>query len=99
MNQNNIEPQSNIGLVCDKHAPKPNKYSGTDPKNFLHKSVKLGFPSPQGIEHMRVLVQKIGTSGTDLEGTLDNDPVYDVGYDCGDYIGFDVSEIEDLLHE
>lgn len=49
-----------------------------------------------GPEYMWVLVEKLGTQGTELEGTLDNDPVYDVGYECGDYIGSDVSEIADV---
>lgn len=96
---NEPEPIHNIGWVCREHAPKPGKYSGQDPNNFMHKFVKLGFPSPQGVEHMWVYVERLGTQGTDLEGVLSNDPVYDVGYACEDGVGFDVSEIEAVQGE
>lgn len=96
MGQNNSEPLSNIGLVCRSHVPKPGKYSDINPSYFLNKIAKLGFPSPQGTEYMWVLVKRLGNHGTDLEGVLDNNPVYDVGYDYGDGVGFDVSEIVDI---
>jgi hypothetical protein len=96
MDQDKPESPLNIGLVCPTHAPKPGKYTGQDPTSFLKKFVKLGFPSPQGVEHMWVRVERLGTQGTELEGVLDNDPVYDVGFVCGDDIGFDVAEIEEV---
>lgn len=89
------ESPTNIGFVCKTHEPKPGKFSGQDPKNFLGKFVKLGFPSPQGTEHMWVIVKRLG-SQTQLEGALDNDSIYDTGYDCGDGVGFDVEEIEEV---
>jgi hypothetical protein len=101
MSQNDQEPTSNIGLVCPEHAPKPGKYTGQDPSSFLNKFVKLGFiaKSPQyKTEHMWVRVERLGTHGTQLEGVLNNDPVMDVGYDCGDGVGFDVDEIEDVTN-
>ena len=93
-----LEPLSNVGAVCDDHVSKPGKYAGQDPNNFLNKFVKLGFPSSQGTkEHMWVRVSGLGTQGTDLEGVLDNDPILDVGFSCGDGVGFDVSEIETVI--
>ncbi len=90
------EPLHNLRVLHKDCTPKPGKYSGSKPEEFLNKLVKLLFPSPQGAEYMWVIVDKIGTQGTELEGTLDNDPVYDVGYEYGDYLGFDVSEIVDV---
>lgn len=98
MDKNKPESLSNIVRVCRIHAPKMGRYIGRDPSSFLNKFVKIGFPSSQGVtEHMWVLVEKLGTQGTELEGTLDNDPVYDVGYKSGDYVGLDVAEIEDEI--
>lgn len=48
-------------------------------------------------EHMWVRVESLGTHGTELEGVLDNDPVFDIGYEYGDGVGFDVSEIEQVV--
>ncbi len=90
------EPLCNIRVLHKDCAPEPGKYVGKKPEEFLNKFVKLKFPSPQGPEYMWVIVNAIGTQGTDLEGTLDNDPIYDVGFECGDYIGFDISEIVDI---
>lgn len=100
MGHNILESLQNIVLVCEKHASKSGKYVGQDPNQFLHKFVKLGFPSPQGTEHMWIFVERVGEQGdvTELEGTLANDPINDVGYEHGTYIGFDVEEIEDV-HE
>lgn len=89
------EPLANIGHVCPKHSPKAGKFKGQDPKSFIGKFVKLGFPSDRGVlEHMWVKVDKLGENGDELEGTLDNDPVYEVGFVCGDGVGFNVDEIE-----
>jgi len=89
------EPISNIGHVCPVHAPKPGRFAGQDPQTFLGKVVKLGFKTTDGktTEHMWVKVDKVNENG-ELEGVLDNDPVYDVGYVCGDALAFQVEEIE-----
>jgi hypothetical protein len=88
-----MEDPRNIGMVCERHAPQPGRYTGTDPKTFIGKHVKLGFPSKSGrIEHMWVLVESV--EGDELRGALANDPVLDVGFVCGDGVGFVVDEIE-----
>jgi uncharacterized protein DUF2314 len=88
-----MEDPRNIGAVCDRHAPKAGRYKDADPKTFIGKYVKLGFPSKSGrIEHMWVRVESI--EGAELHGVLDNDPVLDVGFVCGDGVGFTVDEIE-----
>lgn len=94
------ESVHNIGLACPEHGPRPGQFTGQDPKTFIGKLVKLGFPTDDQqyrIEHMWVKVDSLGTHGTELEGVLDNDPVFEVGYDCGDGVGFDVSEIEQVM--
>jgi hypothetical protein len=93
------EPLENIGIVCKEHEPKPGKFIGKDPSSFIGKFVKLGFITKNPrykTEHMWVKVESLGTHGTELEGVLDSDPVFDVGYECGDGVGFDVSEIEQV---
>ncbi len=96
------EPLSNSAYVCSKHASKPGAYTGQDPKGFVGKHVKLGFPAKdQGrstTEHMWVRVTKLyeGTENEQLEGTIDNDPVLDCAYKDGDTIAFSVKEIEDV---
>lgn len=94
------EPISNIGFVCPDHEPKPGRYKGHDPKDFIGLAVKLGFPHSGGKakEHMWVIVTGLGKE-TQLEGILDNDPVLVEDYDCGDGVGFDVEEIEEVDHE
>lgn len=90
-----MESPRNVGLVCPEHSPKPGKFKGQDPTIFLGKYVKLGFTTKQGpIEHMWVKVERLGDQ-TQLEGVLNNDPVYDTEYKCGEEIGFDVEEIEE----
>ncbi len=94
------EPISNYGFVCSSHEPKPGKYKDCDPKTFIGKAVKLGFPCKNGAkEHMWVLVHE--TENNLLRGELDNDPVLITDFDpplkCGDWIEFEVHEIEDVL--
>ncbi len=88
--------QGNVGFVCPEHESKPGKYKGRKPKEFIGKYVKLGFPikGTNSREHMWVLVEKVVKG--ELQGTLDNDPTSDVGYECGDGVGFKVEEIEDV---
>lgn len=93
------EPINNIGYVCSEHAPKAGKYIGQDPKAFIGKFVKLAFDDRHGKtkEHMWVkVVDFYDESKGELRGVLDNDPVYDVGYECGDELAFEVHEIEDV---
>lgn len=93
------EPLINIGLVCPAHASKPGKYAGQLPTTFIGKFVKLGFKNENGTEteHMWVKVTKLSDNGKELHGILDNDPVYDVGYQYGDELAFEVDEIEDVV--
>lgn len=92
------ESLSNIGLVCPECASQPGKYTGQPPAIFLGKHVKLGFKTEDGekTEHMWVKVTALDPNGKELHGILDNDPIYDVGYDCGDLLAFAVDEIEDV---
>ena len=88
------EPPYNHDFVCIDHEPKPGGFIGQDPSTFIGKCVKLGFPAKDDRkEHMWVKVERLGKD-TELEGVLDNDPQLDVGYACGDGVGFDVNEIE-----
>ncbi len=91
------EPAHNIGFVCKDHQPKPGKYSSHDPKTFLGKYVKLGFPARNSgvVEHMWVKVEEV--TDKELIGTLDNDPIKDVGYLHGDALAFELHEIEDVM--
>src|SRR5262249_37733727 len=96
----NPEPASNIGLVCPLHAPKPNPIlAAMDPQAFLGQYVKIAFPclacTPVQYEHMWIYVTRVLKDGT-LLGTLDNDPVHQVGALCGATIIFDTAEIEAL---
>lgn len=102
------EPIFNVGLVCKDHAPKPGKFKDNKPADFVGKIVKLGFPATnplsqkETLEHMWVRVDSLvqpGTydSGEELVGTLDNDPILDCEYACGDEVAFKVEEIEDAV--
>lgn len=96
---NDQEPTSNIGLVCDEHAPKPGLFKNFPAEYFIGLHVKLGFPSKEGpLEHMWVKVEWYDEATCELKGKLDNDPVYDVGYQCNDDLAFEVDEIE-AVHE
>lgn len=94
------EPLSNIGAVCEDCASKPGKYTGQDPKTFVGKHVKLGFPArdprtmKKTTEHMWVEVQEVTPEG--LKGTVNNDPIMVTQYICGTEILFTVDEIEDV---
>jgi len=47
---------------------------------------------------MWVLVQRVTEDG-DLEGLLDNDPVYNVGYSAGDTVLVPLVMIEDVMED
>lgn len=99
------EPASNIGFVCNDHAPKPGKFADADPTKLIGSYCKLGFQCkrPDGsplVEHMWVVVREV--DGGSLKGQLDNDPigVYEGDFEglaCGDTIEFKLEEIEDLI--
>jgi hypothetical protein len=94
------EPLLNVGLVCEKHAPKPGSFTGQDPSTFIGKHVKLGFPAldrgRQTTEHMWVMVTELfsGPEPEQLVGFVNNDPVLECAYKDGDAVAFAVSEIE-----
>ena len=109
------EPFSNISLVCKDHAPKPGKYRDGKPEDFVGKMVKLGFTGTNphtgkvSLEHMWVRVSEALQPDKyqagdwlfqqELIGSLDNDPVFEMEYQCGDNIAFKIEEIEDVYSE
>jgi uncharacterized protein YegJ (DUF2314 family) len=92
------EPLSNIVLVCDQHAPKPDPRYRTMPLHALvGKYCKLAFHDQGRIEHMWVRCTALGhMTDFQLKGTLDNDPVVITSVEYGDQVLFNRSEIEDL---
>lgn len=90
-----------MGFVCDEHRSKPDPQYFDKPFDWFHnKYCKLSFQgkNPDGEdchEAMWVLV----TGDQEIEGTkmligvLDNDPVYEMEYKCGDGVGFERNEI------
>ena len=93
------EPRSNWGRVHPALAPKPDPALAELPAaHFLGRYVKLAFPCLQHQdrkEHMWVHVYALLQDGT-LLGRLDNDPVHNVGAQCGDTVQFTRDEIEAL---
>jgi hypothetical protein len=93
----------NIGLVCPTHASKPGAFTGKDPKTFVGKYVKLGFPATDprtklpSTEHMWVKVEGLHEEG--LHGVVNNDPVLDCEYSDGSGVAFGVDEIEAVYEE
>ena len=91
------ETSANWGLVHPECAPTPDpRYRHVPPAWFLDRYVKLGFPclqTPTVFEHMWVHVSAVLADGT-LLGRLDNDPVHNVGAQCGDTVQFTRDEIE-----
>lgn len=90
----------NVGIVCPEHSPKPNeKYAKEAPESFIGKFVKLGFKGkdPTGAErteHMWVEVTAV--RDRELVGEVNNVPILEMEYECGDLIGFELDEIEDV---
>lgn len=92
------EPLSNIGMVCDAHAPKPRPELVKKAESLVGKFVKKGFATglPKGepqVEHMWVDVQRV--EGEELVGLLNNDPLV-VPLRCGDTVRVKLSEVEDV---
>jgi uncharacterized protein YegJ (DUF2314 family) len=97
------ESPHNIGYVCPDHAPKPKPVFLTiSPEKFIGQCVKLAFKVEPGngpsLEHMWVQVRALYDAGPEeLQGVLDNDPRYPVGYKYGDWVAFNRNEIEEVL--
>lgn len=90
----------NIRYAHGSCSPQPDPALHRIPKEyFLGVMVKLRFPvanHPQlSAEHMWVKVDVLTAQG--LSGTLENEPMGDVGYVYGDRIEFSVSDIEAVL--
>ena len=88
------EPRSNIGLYCEKHAPKPIGFSG-DPQTLVGCYVKKGFPvESANVEKEHMWVKVISVKDGVLIGTLANDPLYLIEMRCGDKVEVKLDEIE-----
>lgn len=91
------KPDSNIGRVCENHAPRPNpELAAKDPRIFIGGHVKKRFdtdlPGPNG-EHMWVKVHSVVND--ELVGELDNEPAYCSNLKNGDPVVVKRDEIED----
>lgn len=104
------EKIENVVMVCTEHSSKPMKeYFGVPMcdvplEQFKGKYVKKRFttvddaPTDQArFEHMWVRVTGIDEDEELLVGELNNDPVLDVGFSCGDIVQVDPSEIEAVM--
>lgn len=92
------EPLDNIMVLCGEHATKPNPALHQAPlESYAGFYVKRGFQilNGEGTEHMWVRVT--GNRDGLLVGTLNNDPLHNVGYVDGDQVTFAVTDIEDML--
>lgn len=92
---------NNIQIFCKDHGPQAGEYTGKPPGDFIGKLVKRVFqakksPIPGMIsEHMWVKIHDI--NGNRLIGTLDNQPILDVGLKYGDMVTVELTEIEDIM--
>lgn len=95
----------NVRLVCDAHAPRAGRYTGTAPETFLGGMVKLAFKNKhpvskkETLEHMWVEVielvdEGVYPNGERLIGRLHSEPVLETEYVAGDELAFSVAEIE-----
>jgi len=103
--ENNPMPKDNVRAVCDAHAPRQGRFTGTKPETFLGGMVKLAFKAinpttgNETLEHMWVEVTELVTSdvyqnGESLIGRLYSEPVLQCDYASGDELAFKVEEIE-----
>lgn len=97
------EPSTNVGYTCPDHTPRPQRaLAERAPASYVGHHVKRAFPGRARHrgrwEHMWVLVQRVTEDG-DLEGLLDNDPVYNVGYSAGDTVLVPLVMIEDVMED
>jgi hypothetical protein len=95
--------QLTFRLICSDCAPKPSPmFLALDPKWFVGRYVKLGFPIPGNEdlrkEHMWVRVNETtDKEGQELVGVLDNDPTATPDWKIGDVVAFRREEIEDVI--
>lgn len=90
------EPRSNVFHTCAAHAARPRpELHGFPPEQYIGLFVKRAFPV-KGVENSRehMWVKVTGHDGNTLIGELNNDPVYEVGYACGDEVRFEITDIE-----
>lgn len=105
------EPLSNMGIVCDEHAPKPDpRYLELPLEWFLGRRAfaKLGFDSCEEAkealgkrcppkEHMWVeVVGRAEHESEEFRGKIANDPRFTTG-ECGDLVEFSRVEVEDVI--
>lgn len=96
MAKSESEPLSNIFVTCPAHASKPDASLHDLPiEAYVGRWVKVGFNerNTQRREHLWVRIHATA-AGRTLLGTIDNDPVLDIGYRHGDGVVVDVTEIE-----
>lgn len=95
------ESASNIIMTCPEHSARPDpRLHGYDPFYYVSKYVKRAFKARDGgTEHMwvKIIAVVADEQGTDLLGVVNNDPVLDVGVQCGDTVRMQVTEIEDIF--
>ncbi len=95
-----MEPLSNMGFVCQKCSLKPDpRFANLPPSAFVGRSCKLAFPVASGARREYMWVRVTEHDGDELIGFLDNDPIFEVGYEHGDRIGFKRDEIIACLPE
>jgi hypothetical protein len=90
------EPSSNFQLLHRSCAPRPrpelHHLASTD---YVGAFVKRAFRASDGsIEHLWVKVDAVADG--QIHGTVENDPVFDIGYANGDRVTFPIPEIEDI---
>jgi uncharacterized protein YegJ (DUF2314 family) len=97
------EPSENVQFFCREHSPKPRAELHDLPAHaFVGIHVKRAFSADPfsadrgRVEHMWVRVEASSADGR-LVGRLDNCPVFDVGYQCGDRVTFPVTDVEDVF--
>jgi hypothetical protein len=96
------EPISNIRPVCPSHAPCAGKYTDYNPYFFIGKIIKKAFKAEDNIhnirmEHMWVTIKAV--IGNDLEGILNNDPIFVPNLKCGDTVKVSLCQIEEVFGE
>jgi hypothetical protein len=106
------EPVSNLIPVCTNCRKPDPKFARMPCDYFIGKYVKLGFKvtdevkkiakehgvSCPEVEHMWVVVTKLAiTPGQELQGKVNNDPVFAIEWPCDTEIEFNRQEIEQVM--
>lgn len=92
-----MEDPRNIFTTCPKHSSRPqSKYASWDPATFVGKWVKTEFTEnlTGRKEHLWVKILEVIQDGKALLGTIDNDPLLNLGVECGDTTEVLISSIE-----